>query len=113
MCTTIEISIIIEKMKKVYLEVYAESLVDIYLYGSYARGDNTKDSDIDLVAIVRGSREEVQKPLEKIWDTSSDLGLEYDIVVSPKVIPYNEFIEYQDILPYYRNIVQEGVKISA
>lgn len=34
--------------------------------------------------------------------------MENDIVVSPTVIPYDEFKKYQDTLPYYRNIMQEG-----
>lgn len=113
MCTTNELKIILDKMVEVYQKIYAGELVDVFLYGSYARGDNTKDSDIDLVAIVRGNRMEVQKPLDKIWDASSELGLEYDIVVSPKVIPYDEFMEYKEVLPYYRNIAKEGVKLGA
>lgn len=113
MCTSNELSIILEKMSKTYQKIYAEKLVEIYLYGSYARGDYTSESDIDLVAIVRGSRIDVQQHLDEIWNTSSELGLEYDIVVSPKVIPYDEFIEYKEILPFYKNIAKEGVKIGA
>ncbi|HHV09462.1 MAG TPA: nucleotidyltransferase domain-containing protein [Clostridiales bacterium] len=113
MCNTNDLNIILDKMLWVYKTVYRENLVDVYLYGSYARGDYEEDSDIDLVAIVRGNRPEVQAPLEDIWDVAGEFGLEHDIVVSPKVIPYDEFMEYKNELPYYRNIEIEGVKISA
>lgn len=113
MCDSNDLKTILDKMLKVYKLVYKERLVEVYLYGSYARGDYQIDSDIDLVAIVKGSRVEVQAFLEDIWEASSELGLEYDIVVSPKVIPYDEFVEYKEILPYYKNIEKEGVKISA
>ena len=31
---------------------------------------------------------------------------------SPTVIPYDEFEQYKEKLPYYRNIVKEGRKIG-
>ena len=40
------------------------------------------------------------------------LGLENDIIVSPTVIPYDEFVKYKQSLPYYRNIAEEGKKIG-
>lgn len=43
---------------------------------------------------------------------SADIGLENDVVVSPIVIPYDEFMEYKGNLPYYMNIVKEGRKIG-
>lgn len=88
-------------------------MCEIYLYGSYARGDYDTESDIDIAAIVRGERPELQNQLKKIWDLVSDLELGYEVIISPTVIPYNEFETYKDILPYYRNIAQEGVKLSA
>ena len=39
------------------------------------------------------------------------LELEYGIVVSPTVIPFEEFEIYKKDLPYYRNIWMEGVEI--
>ena len=54
----------------------------------------------------------MQKKLKVMWDIAADLGLENDIVISPTVIPYNEFLQYQEKLPYYRNIIKEGVKVG-
>jgi predicted nucleotidyltransferase len=108
MCTTNELNLILKEISKAYREVYRSDLVSIILYGSYARGDYQKDSDIDIVAIVKGDRE-----LKKVWDISSDLELEYGTIVSPTVIPFEEFEKYKDDLPYYRNIQKEGVKIVA
>lgn len=85
----------------------------MYLYGSYARGTNTDMSDIDIVAIVDGNRKELQQDLKIVWDKVADISLEYDTIVSPTVIPYEEFENYKEILPYYKNILEEGVKISA
>ena len=95
-----------------YKVVYGEDVVEIILYGSYARGNSTEDSDIDIVALVRGSREDLQAKLKKIWDMSAELGLANDVIVSPTVIPYDEFVKYKQTLPYYRNIAEEGKKIG-
>ena len=93
--------------------IHQSRLYLIYLYCYYARGTNTDTSDIDIVSIVDGEREELQQGLKLIWDKVADISLEYDTVVSPTVIPHEEFENYKEILPYYKNIVKEGVKISA
>lgn len=112
MCTRNQLNRITERMKEYYLSIYGTNVVTIVLYGSYARGDFDEESDIDIVAIVKGKRAELQQKLKQIWDLSADLGLENDVVVSPMVIPYDEFMKYKESLPYYRNIEKEGRKIG-
>ena len=113
LCTKNELNSILQKLTQIYRSVYGENLVQVILYGSYARGDYHTDSDVDVVAIVHGDRKTLQQQLKKVWDFSCELELEYDTILSPTVIPYEEFKQYQTILPYYRNISQEGVVISA
>lgn len=112
MCTRNQLNRIMERMKEYYLSIYGTNVVTIVLYGSYARGDFDEESDIDIVAIVKGKRAELQQKLKQIWDLSADLGLENDVVVSPMVIPYDEFMKYKESLPYYRKIEKEGRKIG-
>ena len=112
MCTRNELDMILRKIAEAYRSVYGDELVSVFLYGSYARGDYQSDSDIDVAAIVRGDRRSLQDRLRKVWDVSSDLELEYGTIVSPTVIPYEEYEKYKNDLPYYKNIAREGVKIS-
>lgn len=111
MCTENKLNAVLHQMNNIYHAVFGSSVVKILLYGSYARGDFQKDSDIDLAAIVRGGRKELQEGLKEIWNISADLELEYDVIVSPTVIPFDEFERYKNDLPYYRNILEEGVDI--
>jgi predicted nucleotidyltransferase len=113
LCTKNEINKILDKLIIIYKEIYKNDICHIYLYGSYARGDFSSDSDIDIVAIVKGDRKDLQEKLKQIWDKSADMELDYEIIISPAVIPYEEFERYQNTLPYYRNILQEGVELSA
>ena len=113
MCTKNELQIILHNLIKAYRTIYGDCICQIYLYGSYARGDFNNDSDIDIVAIVKGERPELQSKLKKIWEISSEMELEYESIISPTVIPYKEFEDYKDTLPYYQNILTEGVKLIA
>lgn len=113
MCTKDKLKEIIRIMADTYYRVFGNAIDQILLYGSYARGDNTVDSDIDLVAIVRGERQTLQNKLKRVWDVSADLELQYGVIISPTVIPYDEYIRYKEDVPYYRNIQKEGVNIVA
>ena len=113
MCSQNELNILKKQIAEIYQKVYGESIVKIMLYGSYARGTQDAESDIDIVAIVRGSRAELQKKLRQVWELSSGLELEYETILSPTVIPFDEYEEYREVLPYYRNIEREGVSIVA
>lgn len=112
MCTVSQLNEISKVMVEAYRSVYGADIMTIYLYGSYARGDYDSGSDIDLAAIVKGERLTLQDKLKKVWDISSDIGLEQDVVISATVIPYDEFEKYKRELPYYRNIESEGQKIG-
>lgn len=113
MCTRRELDDILTRIVKIYYDVYGEHIVKVILYGSYSRGDFREDSDVDIVAIVDGDRENLQGKLKRVWNVSSNLELEYDTIISPTVIPYKEFMQYKNVLPYYKNIANEGVVISA
>lgn len=113
MCTKNELNLILRTITQAYQSVYGDKIVKIVLYGSYARGDHQNDSDIDIAAIVQGERELLQRGLKTVWDISAELELEYGTIVSPTVIPFAEFEQYKNDLPYYRNIENEGVEIVA
>ena len=53
-------------MKKGYEQVYGDNIIDIYLYGSYARGDYRENSDIDIMVLTTLTDEEINKVMDKI-----------------------------------------------
>lgn len=112
MCTNTRLNTIMQQMAEIYRSAYGNKLVEVYLYGSYARGNFTAESDIDVAAIVDDTRENMQKSLYMVWDKSAEIGLENDIIISPVAIPKSEFVLYGNSLPYYRNIRKDGKKIE-
>lgn len=112
MCRQDQLSLINTRISDSYHKVFGDDLQAVFLYGSYARGDFDNESDIDYVGIVRGDRLTLQNKMSFIWDFSAELGLENDVVISPTVIPANEFEKYKNILPYYKNIRKEGILVG-
>lgn len=112
MCTKQQLEAIEAEMVNCYRCIFGDTIDGIILYGSYARGDYSDDSDIDITAIVRGNRIDLQKKLKEVWELSADIGLEHDVVISPTVIPFDEYEQYKEKLPYYKNIAKEGRKIG-
>ena len=85
---------------------------DAYLYGSYVRGDFTPGSDIDILLIVHLGQAEIAKHRNDVSKTTNRLSLEHDFTVSVTVKPLEQFQCYQTVLPYYRNVVRNGIRYA-
>ena len=48
-----QINRIIKEFHEELDKIYGENLVKVILYGSYARGDFSSDSDIDLLVVLK------------------------------------------------------------
>ena len=45
---------ILHELKAGLRDLYGDRLVSVILYGSYARGEATEDSDIDVAVVLKG-----------------------------------------------------------
>ena len=82
----------------------------IILFGSVARGDDTKDSDIDILIITKNDEDEL-KIEDDIHDKTFDILLETQEYISLKfrsIEHYNKYITFS----FYTNIEREGVTIG-
>ena len=61
MCTKSELKIVLQEVENASKQLYGDKLNKIILYGSYARGDNTEESDIDIMIILDGDIDDVKK----------------------------------------------------
>jgi predicted nucleotidyltransferase len=63
------------------------------LYGSYARGDYNKNSDIYIIVLTDLSNKEINEYSIKIWEKSADIEIEQGIIISTLVRNINKFEE--------------------
>ena len=92
--------------------VFEKKISDAYLYGSYARGDYHEDSDVDILLTVDVEPEELPSYRKAVCHVCSDLGLKHDVLVSPSVEPLRPFRRFQNALPYYQNVIREGIRYA-
>lgn len=94
-------------------EIFPGDELEPILFGSYARGDAAEGSDIDVFLLVNTPREEIFRKNRQIGAITGNLLLNYDVLVSPIVENREFYYQNIDVLPFFRNIQQEGVRIYA
>lgn len=87
-------------------------LSKVILYGSYARGDFRDNSDVDVMVLVKISPEEIEKIEESVFDLAFDIEMEHGIHISPIIKNKDQFEYWVEVLPFYRNVRNEGVEIN-
>jgi len=103
-----EIEPLLPKVKRAIENLYGDRLVDIILYGSFARGKATVDSDIDIAVVLKGSVQRI-KEITRIGDAIYPIGLEHEELIS--VYPLSEEELQNKVWPLYYYIRKEGVII--
>jgi excisionase family DNA binding protein len=90
-------------------EIYGDSLDTIILYGSYARGEQSEESDIDLAIVLKEghTKKMHDNMLDKVVDYELNLGKTLSIVC----VEYNEYLCWQRVSPFYKNLAKEGIVI--
>ena len=84
----------------------------VYLFGSYARGDYDEESDIDVMIMVDMSREELRKYRAMYSELFSDINLENGVFLTSKLQSKEYFEKWQYAMPFYQNILREGIKYA-
>ena len=108
------ISNIIDEFVKGVNEILGDRVKKIILYGSYARGDYDKSSDIDIMILTDLNDNEILEYREKILDYAYDIewNNNFDIVVSSLIKNIDKYNKRTAVIPFYMNIQKEGVIIN-
>ena len=95
--------------------IFGDKLKEVILFGSYARGDYNNESDIDIALLVDITREDERHYTDDVVSLVSKIDKKYGytILLAPIILSYIFFTEWQEAIPFYRAIRDEGVNLSA
>lgn len=91
--------------------IYGCHLKSVILYGSYARGDFTKESDVDIMILLSLTDEEIKEYRHQLSEHTYDFYMTYDLDIKPIVKNEEHFMKWVDNYPFYTNVSREGVKL--
>lgn len=113
MLTNQEVKKIVEELCGSVASLFPKNKIEAILFGSYARGDAEPGSDIDVLILVDASRQDISARNWQVGGLAAEFLLDYGIVVSPIVENRTYFNKNVDVLPFYRNVKREGVRLGA
>src|SRR5436309_11290686 len=89
----------------------SDSIVDLRLFGSEARGTAAPDSDIDVLVVVRP--DDQYAALEtRVVDIAFDVNLEFNVFISPSVVTpaiLNHLVWRET--PFIETVLREGLEL--
>lgn len=103
-----EIKPLLPKIKQAIQDLYGDRLVRVILYGSFARGKATEDSDIDIAVVLKGEVDKVPD-MNRVSDPIYDLMLDTGELIT--VLPLSESEMENQVWPLYYWIRKEGIEL--
>ena len=107
-----QVEMIMKKYASQVKQILGESLCKIVIYGSYARGDFTENSDVDVMVLTTLEDENSSSVSYHLYDLAFDYQMEYGIDISVIVKNEKQFIYWLGALPFYDNVSREGIIID-
>jgi len=97
---------LLRELREGLAKIYGDDLEGLFLFGSYARGDERPGSDLDVVAVL-SAFEDLWTEIKRTSALVADLSLKHGVTVALQMIRRSEWQAEQD--PLILNIREEGV----
>lgn len=97
------------KMIRLRASLFSDDDVEVWLYGSRARGDNREDSDWDLLVIVN-KQISFREAYDQFAYPFVELGWDYDQAIVPVVYTRPEWENEKNSM-FYHNVMKDRIRI--
>ncbi len=98
---------ILVDLKRHLVEQYGDSVKDVILFGSQARGDPNDYSDHDVLIVL--DRDYTSNDENKIYDLCYDIILKYNILLDVHLISQKEISSQRGNQPIFINALKSGI----
>ena len=82
---------------------------EVWLFGSYARGDFRPDSDVDIMILLDMSDLELKAYAQQLSYMTYDFNMDNDLDIKPIAKSEAHFKKWIVNYPFYSNVYKEGV----
>lgn len=90
-------------------QTFIDERLKLILFGSKARGDFRRDSDIDVLVVLKQS---TPKKRRIISDLATDIFLTQRVDISPHIYSHEEYKKFRSLeTPFMLSVKQDGVII--
>ena len=103
-----KINEILQEFRKEIIQLYRKRFKKIILYGSWARKQATKDSDIDILVVLKG-KVVPGKEIDRMIDVITKINLKYGVLISVYPVSEDKFAKINS--PLLMNVRKEGVAV--
>ena len=86
--------------------IYEKRLRGLYLFGSYARGEEDQESDVDVL-VVLDDVEHYGAEVDRTSELTSTLSLHYGVSISKVFVREREWMSRQT--PFLANVQEEAI----
>ena len=93
------------------MKTFGSRLDSVILYGSYARNEADDESDIDIMILVNEDAQVLSSYRYALNAFGTGLDLKYGVLTSMVLQDAETFYTWKDVLPFYKNVLEEGVKV--
>lgn len=100
---------ILNDLRNLLFSKFSDNLKDIVLFGSHAYGNAKKDSDYDILIILKQKAD--WKTEREISDMCYEIDLKYDIVTDTHIIGEAELLTLRGKQPIFVNAISKGLHI--
>ena len=101
-----ELKQLLVELKQGLKKIYGRQLVALLLYGSYARGEQEPESDLDIL-IILDDYDLYSREIKRTSELISALSLKYSISISRKILRQKTWLTGDS--PLLRNARREAI----
>jgi len=98
---------IMSELKRHLIKNYGDSVKDVILFGSQARGDSDEYSDYDVLIVLE--KDYSGKDENRILDLCYDIDLKYNILIDVHLISSKELTSIRGRQPVFVNAIKSGI----